>query len=269
MIQDIYKQQFSLELTQYYNVSDYDENNFTFYDRIPFTYLLGWSKSNMFYYGVRYAKNCLPTQLFTKYFTSSNIVKQYIVDEGVPDTIIIDKIFKNSNAAREYECLFLKFYKATTHENFLNKTNGDGKFYNNATYNHNKKLKPVSEEAKLKMSNSRKGKNFTQKHKDNISKGLIGHHVSIESREKISLGHLGRKHSDEHKEKNRIQQLGNNYAKGTKRSSEIRALMSELLKNKPKILCPHCNRLFDHGNYAQYHGEKCFNLTGIRHKKRK
>lgn len=48
----------------------------------PYTYLVGWSQLNKFYYGVRFAKNCTPSDLFTTYFTSSSIVKQYILDYG-------------------------------------------------------------------------------------------------------------------------------------------------------------------------------------------
>lgn len=38
----------------------------------PYTYLIGWSKHNIWYYGKRTAKNCHPNDFWVTYFTSSN-----------------------------------------------------------------------------------------------------------------------------------------------------------------------------------------------------
>jgi hypothetical protein len=43
---------------------------------ISYTYLIGWSKLDKWYYGVRYASNCNPDELWVKYKTSS---KQLVV----------------------------------------------------------------------------------------------------------------------------------------------------------------------------------------------
>lgn len=47
---------------------------------IPYTYLLGWPEIDKWYYGVRYAKKCHPSDLWVTYKTSSrhvdSIVKQ-------------------------------------------------------------------------------------------------------------------------------------------------------------------------------------------------
>jgi hypothetical protein len=53
----------------------------------PYTYLIGWSSTNKFYYGVRYAKKCNPSELFISYFTSSKHVKSYMKKHGNPDII--------------------------------------------------------------------------------------------------------------------------------------------------------------------------------------
>lgn len=47
------------------------------------------------------------------------------------------------------------------------------------------------------------------------------------------------------------------YNKGKKYDEERLKKMSEITKNRPKKLCPHCNRFLDVGNYARYHGDKC------------
>lgn len=62
---------------------------------IPYTYLIGWSNQNKWYYGVRTAKNCHPGDLWTTYFTSSKYVKQFITQYGEPDIILNKKkLFK-------------------------------------------------------------------------------------------------------------------------------------------------------------------------------
>ena len=64
-------------------------------DRTPYTYLIGWSKLNIWYYGVRFAKGCHPSDLWIKYFTSSRIVKRFVLDNGPPDMISIDRVFNS------------------------------------------------------------------------------------------------------------------------------------------------------------------------------
>ena len=68
-----------------------------------YTYLIGWSKYNKFYYGVRTAKNCNPKELFVSYFTSSKYVKKFIKQFGNPDIIQIRKTFNDKLKALEWE----------------------------------------------------------------------------------------------------------------------------------------------------------------------
>lgn len=46
-------------------------------------------------------------------------------------------------------------------------------------------------------------------------------------------------------------------------SDRTKEQMSESSKLTPKILCPHCDKMFDPGNYAQSHGDKCRKKTGV------
>lgn len=91
---------------------------------MPYTYLIGWSKTNIYYYGVRYSKHCNPADLWKTYFTSSKVVKQYVLQYGDPDIIQIRRVFKNSNEARVWEEKVLKRIKASTRNDFLNKSTG-------------------------------------------------------------------------------------------------------------------------------------------------
>lgn len=67
---------------------------------IPYTYLVGWSHINKWYYGVEYSNNkkiANPKNLWTLYFTSSNLVKKFREEYGEPDVIQIRKIFTKGN----------------------------------------------------------------------------------------------------------------------------------------------------------------------------
>ena len=45
----------------------------------------GWSNFNKWYYGVRYSKNCNPSEFWVTYFTSS----KYVNDFGIPPAIVV------------------------------------------------------------------------------------------------------------------------------------------------------------------------------------
>lgn len=49
---------------------------------IPFTYRVLHIPSGKWYYGVRYAENCHPTDLWSTYFTSSDVIKSLIQTDG-------------------------------------------------------------------------------------------------------------------------------------------------------------------------------------------
>jgi hypothetical protein len=68
-----------------------------FSKRTPYTYLIGWSKLNVWYYGRRTAINCHPDEFWISYFTSSKYVADFIKIHGDPDIKIIRRIFNNFN----------------------------------------------------------------------------------------------------------------------------------------------------------------------------
>lgn len=88
----------------------------------PYTYLIGWSTLNLFYYGVRFSKNCHPNDLFKSYFTSSLEVKRTIKEHGNPDIIQIRKTFKTALEARAWEHNVLRRMKVVESVKWLNKT---------------------------------------------------------------------------------------------------------------------------------------------------
>ncbi len=92
---------------------------------IPYTYLIGWSKFNTWYYGVRYAKNCNPNELWIKYFTSSKEVQKFRKLNGEPDIIEIREIFINKYKARKWEHKVLRRLQIVNNSKWLNLCTGE------------------------------------------------------------------------------------------------------------------------------------------------
>lgn len=168
---------------------------------IPYTYLIGWSELDRWYYGVRYQNGCSPDDLWNPYKTSSKHVKQFIRAHGDPDIIQVRKTFNNRQSALLFEHKVLRRMRVIRKEQWINKT--DNRAISN-TYdeqvirakkmganNKGRKLseetkRKMSEKAKLrkhsahseetkrKMSESHRGKTLSEEHKNNISLSLKG-----------------------------------------------------------------------------------------------
>jgi len=93
---------------------------------VPYFYIIQHINSGKFYAGVRYGKNAEPDQLLQSngYQTSSNIVKQIILEEGLESFVIRKiKVFDTGEQALEYESRFLRKVNAAFNDSFLNKSN--------------------------------------------------------------------------------------------------------------------------------------------------
>lgn len=99
-------------------------NIYTVNDRLPYTYLIGWTKLNKWYYGVRFARNCHPDDLWKKYFTSSIDVKHLYSIYGNPDVIQVRKTFSSIDAARNWEHKVLVKLNVVKDDKWLNKHYG-------------------------------------------------------------------------------------------------------------------------------------------------
>lgn len=89
---------------------------------IYYTYLIGWSAHNKWYYGVRYAKGCTPDDLWTTYFTSSVYIKECRCNWGEPDVIEVRRTFDCVDDARMWESRVLKRMKVVIDDKWINKT---------------------------------------------------------------------------------------------------------------------------------------------------
>jgi hypothetical protein len=90
----------------------------------PYTYLVGWSTINKYYYGVRFAKNCNPLDFWVTYFTSSKEVKLLREQIGEPDIIEVRKTFQSKDQAFKWEQTVLKRLNVPFNERWLNRNVG-------------------------------------------------------------------------------------------------------------------------------------------------
>lgn len=88
----------------------------------PYTYLIRWTRLNISYYGVRYAQDCDPSDLWNPYKTSSDKVTKFVALNGEPDIIQVRKIFIDVPAAQNWEHRVLKRIKAVSSDKWLNRT---------------------------------------------------------------------------------------------------------------------------------------------------
>jgi len=136
---------------------------------MAYSYLIGWSKLNKYYYGVRFSKNSDPSELWVRYFTSSKHVKKFSEINGNPDIIQIRKVFKDVNKARLWEEKVLRKMRVVEKNVWLNKTDNrsiDPECSLKGTLQHigkkrsektKQKLRgPKSEQHKLNMKIARK-----------------------------------------------------------------------------------------------------------------
>lgn len=102
----------------------------------PYTYLIGWKKHNIWYYGSQYGYKsniANPSNLWNTYFTSSKLVSFYVNKFGEPDVKQIRKVFDTKqylsledtiSAVRKYESKVLSRLKVVSDPKWLNKTSG-------------------------------------------------------------------------------------------------------------------------------------------------
>ena len=200
----------------------------------PYTYLIGWSNHNKWYYGVRYAQNCNPQDLWKTYFTSSKHVKKFREEYGEPDVVQVRKIFNTKKSAILWEEKVLQKLNVRNNDNWLNKNDCS------APPTYSGEEHPLynighTEETKQKISVKNKGKlkgrNQTEEHKRKISEARKRNWATnSELKEKISK-----------------KMKGNNYGKHRKGwipTTESRKRMSDSAKLRIKtyVVCEFCKR---------------------------
>ena len=131
---------------------------------MAFTYLLTFNPTGQKYFGVRYASNSSPKDLWVTYFSSSKIVKDLIRKHGKDSfTVQIDKTFEDPIAALDYELQFLKGIE--NRSAWLNQSFGTG------GYNH---ARIKTDEHRRKIGIGRKAGNSAKSEAANRRNSVLG-----------------------------------------------------------------------------------------------
>lgn len=203
---------------------------------MPYTYLIGWSSTNKFYYGVRFAKGCLTEDLWTTYFTSSTSVKKYRDKYGEPDVIQIRKTFDDVSRARQWETRVLKRMRVVNDDRFLNCTDNVA----------------ISDEAAARGRANR----------DNRKVGAtIKHWYGKLTEDEKQVVRDAKRHGM----RNKSEGARKSQSDGIK-NYQLRAWSDPVLKEqrsatmrKPrtKVSCPHCDLIGAGGVMRRYHFDNC------------
>jgi hypothetical protein len=165
----------------------------------PYTYLIGWSNLNIFYYGAKWDVHAHPSKFFnfnihTPYLTSSKVVKEFIVEYGLPDIIIIRNTFKSANQCIKTESkVTSKIYKLS---NWLNQVPAKTKFNSTGLV----PVKGICGNFMISVDDPRYGVTLFS-----VNQGRI---YSDETKRKISIASSKLIHSDETKRKISKSKLG-------------------------------------------------------------
>lgn len=224
---------------------------------IPYTYLIGWSKLDKWYYGCQYGsstRTANPSNLWNNYFTSSKYVRDFRKIHGKPDVIQIRKTFISKEDCLLWEHKVLRRMKVSNNDKFLNINDTNSKFCSNE-----KSAKIISERLKEFFKNNPapnagkirgpQSKELIERRTKASGEARRGKKLSIEHRNALSEAHKGKTPSN----------------KGVPCSEKQKRDISETLRNKPKITCPACKRTMTEAHYKTYfHGEKCTKSPKVR-----
>jgi len=202
-------------------------------DRTPFTYLIGWSKHNKYYYGRRTAKNCHPSELWISYFTSSKQVKNFRSAYGEPDIVEVRKVFSCVKKCGKWEDKVLARLDVKHNQKWLNLT-GKYAFYG-VTQPWNLGI-PHSTDTKNKIGSKNLGKKHSaETNSKKASPGSKNGMYGVRRYGKESP-HYGKSHSETTKE-----------------------LLTNLAteNRKIKVICPHCGKNGDKQNFSRWHFDNC------------
>jgi hypothetical protein len=158
---------------------------------MAYTYLIGWTAHNKWYYGVRFAKGCNPDDLWVKYFTSSKKVKEFRNVYGNPDVIQVRRTFDDANTARLWESRVIRKTNAVRDNRWMNMTDNTDLFFFEG------KREPFSDEHRAKLSAAASKRKLTDAHKAALNQGRRNSKNSAEHAAALVASRLGTKHTNE------------------------------------------------------------------------
>jgi len=230
----------------------------------PYTYLIGWSEQDKWYYGVRYAKNCNPDELWVKYFTSSNYVKEFRKQYGEPDITQVRKVFDNQNSALLWEEKVLRKINANNNDKFLN-ANVAGAISSDASSKAKKKYwDNLSQEQRSAAVLATRNKISTEVRRKSAS---VAGKASTEKRtaeQKLEFGRRAAKARNQSMtaEQKRACGIKGMESRWSAMTSEERSLYtSKRMEKVPLETCIHCGRTLRKNQITRFHNDNCKSKT--------
>lgn len=232
---------------------------------VPFTYIITHIPSNVKYYGVRYAKNCHPSDLGATYFSSSKIVKELMSKESKDNFLFeVRKIFSSKEKAVEWEYKFLTRIDAARSSLWFNRYNGNRKFlilpghrlgYKHTEQTKQRMRKPKSPEHKQKLHEHldkvRTVPEWTDKRKEQRSKMMSGEanhnygrpdHPGAINFVNIAKARKGKTFEELYGD----------------RANELKVKCSKSASSPKKTInCPHCGKIGAVHLMPRYHFDNC------------
>lgn len=190
-------------------------------------------KNGKIYIGIHSTSN-----LDDSYLGSGSLLKNAISYYGkdcfVRETIYVGESRKEIS---DYEARIVTEDFCNRRDTYNVKTGGE------ESYKH-------SDKTKEKIRQYNLGKTLSSDHKEKIKNTLTGRTLSDETKLKMSNTHKGKKMSNEHRQKFHA-------SRPEKHSDETKNQISQSLKNKPDLTCPHCRKTGKYQGMKRWHFNNC------------
>ena len=251
---------------------------------IPFTYCLTFIPTGQRYYGVRYTEKEIahPDQLWTTYFTSSNIIKDLITEYGKDSfTYQVRKMFIDAVSANAWETQFLTKIDAAQSPEWLNGHNGGPNFYPTEKSKQTQKRKCIEKygvenhfqrpdvQEKVRETRSNKSEDdlseiWKKIHLTNLERygyeNPFLNPIVQEQARNTCLEKYGYEYAGQSPEF-QIQKKANSLLKTGYESSnqrpEVKLKLSISAKNRPILYCPHCDKSGASSQMKRWHFDNC------------
>ena len=221
-----------------------------------YVYVVGWTHLQTYYLGCRYAAHAQTRDLWTRYFTSSDYVRQFREAHGEPD--IREVLFigdRHEVLSLERECI--RQYGLVDDPRWLNRANGTnpgkGRVWHHSEEDRRKKSEamkalwadsafrekrhigprpPVSQATRAAIREARARQVFSEETRAKLSAAGKRREVSDETRAKLSAASAGKVWSDEQRAQHSRRMKGNGL--GRRKDEHHAAKISAALQGKPK-----------------------------------
>jgi hypothetical protein len=226
----------------------------------PYTYLIRWTQLNISYYGVRYAQDCDPSDLWNPYKTSSDKVKEFLALNSEPDIIQVRKTFTDPMVARLWENRVLTRLKVSGNPKWLNTNHTMAPPVHSGETHHNKRPEArARQRARMLANNPMNNPESRAKITGDKNGGKKPESREKQRQNQLALGDKHHTKRPEERERRRQRILGDkHHFKKSENKIKITGENNHFYGKKHKrTVCEHCNKDVAVPGYIQHHGDKC------------